>query len=115
MIGPGRVAVDFTVSGFTEAGYTGQLTISNSGPVLERWSIRMPVGGSVTGADGATWTQEGDTLVLTSIGELGPQDEVFVTFAANGPSTSPDSCELVGGSCRIGLAGDAVAPAEPKA
>ncbi|WP_214409612.1 hypothetical protein [Sphaerisporangium fuscum] len=114
VIGPGRVAVDFAVSGLSDAGYTGQVTISNNGPVLSSgWSVRIPVGGSVTGADGATWTQEGGTLVLSSTQVLGENEQAVVTFAADGDSSAPDRCELNGGSCRIRVNDNAVSQVEP--
>jgi hypothetical protein len=112
VVSPGRVAVDFGVADVTGNGYTGRLTITNSGPTLARWSVRMPVGGDVTEADGAEWTQQGDVLVLSSTRALGQNDQVMISFTADGDSTLPQSCELSGGDCRIRATED-IAPEAP--
>ncbi|MEV7964676.1 hypothetical protein AB0O34_01660 [Sphaerisporangium sp. NPDC088356] len=101
LVSPGRVAVDFGVSGLTDTGYSGRLTVTNTGPTLARWSVRVPVGGAVTGADGAEWTQEGDILVVSSTDALARDEEVVISFVAEGDSTPPDGCELTGGTCRL--------------
>ncbi|MFC7385576.1 cellulose binding domain-containing protein [Sphaerisporangium rhizosphaerae] len=101
LVAPGRVAVDFGVSAVTPAGYTGRLTITNTGAALDGWSVRVPVGGEVTGADGAEWTQKGDLLVLSSAATLGEGETVVVSFTADGDSASPETCQLTGGSCRL--------------
>ncbi|MFC4533622.1 hypothetical protein [Sphaerisporangium dianthi] len=113
LIARGRVAVDFGVSEETSAGYTGRLTITNTGSALDGWSVRVPVGGQVTGADGADWTQEGDVLVLSSTGTLGEDEQVVVSFTADGGSAVPDTCELAGGTCRLQAAGDLTSQVEP--
>ncbi|WP_344951416.1 hypothetical protein [Sphaerisporangium flaviroseum] len=106
IVSPGRVDIDFGVSGVTNTGYTGELTVTNRGLTLDEWSVRVPVGGSVTGADGAEWTQEGDTLVLSSTAPLGENDQVVISFVATGESAQPDSCELNGGSCQLSVSED---------
>ncbi|WP_405141109.1 hypothetical protein OG589_29525 [Sphaerisporangium sp. NBC_01403] len=104
LISPGRVAVDFGVSEVTDTGYSGRLTVTNTGATLDGWSLRVPVGGIVTGADGAEWTQEGDTLVLSSAEALGRNEVAVISFVAEGDSTPPDGCELNGGTCRLQVA-----------
>ncbi|MCW2878774.1 MAG: glycoside hydrolase family 48 [Sphaerisporangium sp.] len=114
LVSRGRVAVDFGVSDVTGTGYTGRLTITNSGAALDGWSVRVPVGGHVTAVDGADWTQEGDILVLTSTNALGENEQAVISFSADGDSTVPDSCELNGGSCRIRATESAASQVEPK-
>lgn len=101
VISPGRVSVDFGVAGITGTGYTGRLTVANRGVTLDGWNVRIPVGGTVTGVDGSDWTQEGDILVLGSTEPLAQNDEVVVSFVAEGDATPPSTCELNGGTCRI--------------
>jgi cellulase/cellobiase CelA1 len=114
LVSRGRVAVDFGVSDVTGTGYTGRLTITNSGAALDGWSVRVPVGGHVTAVDGADWTKEGDILVLTSTNALGENEQAVISFSADGDSTVPDSCELNGGSCRIRATESAASQVEPK-
>jgi hypothetical protein len=103
------VAVDFALSGVTDDGYTGELTVSNMGSKLKGWSLRVPVGGDVTGADGAAWVQEGDILVLSSTHALRAHEQILISFAADGDPTLPNSCELSGGSCRLNVT-DGIGP-----
>ncbi|WP_248958180.1 cellulose binding domain-containing protein [Sphaerisporangium perillae] len=101
VVAPGRVAVDFGVSEVTGTGYTGRLTITNTGSALDGWSVRVPVGGDVTDVTGAEWTQEGDVLALTSTGTLAEGEQAVISFTADGDSAVPETCELNGGRCRL--------------
>ncbi|MDH2427599.1 hypothetical protein [Sphaerisporangium sp. TRM90804] len=101
LVSTGQVTVDLTISESTGSGYTGELAITNTGPELEGWDLRVRVGGTVTGVSGADWSQQGDTLVLGSVDTLGPDELVVVAFSAQGESAPPGGCELVGGSCDL--------------
>ncbi|GGK69955.1 hypothetical protein Sme01_28160 [Sphaerisporangium melleum] len=110
LIAPGRVSVEFDLPETTSAGYTGRLTITNTGATLGGWTLRVPVSGTVTGADGAEWTQEDGVLVVSSAGRLREGEQIAVSFTAEGEPVLPDTCELTGGRCR--LSADAVPPAQ---
>ncbi|MEO3808574.1 hypothetical protein ABGB17_06200 [Sphaerisporangium sp. B11E5] len=97
----GTVSVGFGVSDVTRTGYTGRVTITNTGEALNGWELRLPVGGAVTAADTPGWFQDGDTLVLTSSASLGRDETLVVTFTADGEPSEPGSCELTDGDCRL--------------
>ncbi|RCG32190.1 hypothetical protein DQ384_06710 [Sphaerisporangium album] len=100
-ITPGRVAVDFGVADLSDTGYTGRLSVVNTGPALDGWTLRVPVGGVVTAARGAIWEQDGDTLVLTSADPLGVDESIVISFTADGDATVPGTCGLAEGRCQI--------------
>ncbi|GII76513.1 hypothetical protein Sru01_14950 [Sphaerisporangium rufum] len=108
-ISPGRVAVGFAVAESSPDGYTGRLTITNTGPVLAGWGLRVEVGGDVIDVTGANWTQDGAELALTSETSLAPGERAVVTFTADGDSAPPGGCELDGGTCEVDM-GSLVAP-----
>ncbi|MBB6475902.1 hypothetical protein [Sphaerisporangium rubeum] len=97
----GQVSVGFTVSDVTRAGYTARVTVTNTGDPLTTWQLRLPVGGTVTGADTGDWFQEGATLVLDSSTPLRADETLVVTFTAEGTPTEPTSCRLSTGACQL--------------
>ncbi|MEW9534060.1 hypothetical protein [Microbispora sp. NPDC049125] len=98
---PGDVSVDFAVTGRDRRGYAAQLAVRNEGAALSSWTIELPVGGRVTGVEGADWRQDGGTLVVTSGDPLTEGGELRIAFDAVGDPRTPGECVLAGGDCAV--------------
>jgi hypothetical protein len=96
------VRVGFDVVRNRAVRYTAELSVVNaSSGDLPGLTLSVPVSGRVSDADGAKWSQRGDTLVLRYTRDVPAGDSLTITFSALGAPTAPRSCELSGGTCEL--------------
>ncbi|NUO99095.1 MAG: hypothetical protein HOW71_45805 [Nonomuraea sp.] len=82
--------------------YSATLHVTNqSKDPLEDATFSVPVEGRVMDVDGASWTQDGDLLIVDLSGSLAAGDSVDVTYSATGKAQEPGTCGLVGGECSV--------------
>ncbi|MER6947105.1 hypothetical protein ABT294_24025 [Nonomuraea sp. NPDC000554] len=99
--GAGSVNIDYQAKQRL-AGYTAHLDVVNSSPrTLGALTVSLPVTGKVLDVSGATWTQDGDLLIIDLAAPLASGASAEVTFTAVGKATQPESCGMVGGDCAV--------------
>ncbi|MFB9473395.1 hypothetical protein ACFFR3_28205 [Nonomuraea salmonea] len=82
--------------------YQANLTLSNdSVQPLRSPTVSVPVDGKVVKVEGATWTQDGDLLILDVSTTLASGDSVEVSFTATGRGSKAKNCGVVAGQCAI--------------
>ncbi|MEV4221417.1 cellulose binding domain-containing protein [Nonomuraea sp. NPDC049725] len=100
--GGSSVRVDFDVVKQGLTGYTAAVNVRNSsaGP-LTALTLSLPVRGRVTDVDGATWTQDGNLLIVDLSATIASGDSSEITVKALGKAGQPRSCGMVGGECSV--------------
>ncbi|MEV5554435.1 hypothetical protein AB0L44_12310 [Nonomuraea wenchangensis] len=82
--------------------YSASLTVANtSARALAAPTLSVPVEGRVLSVSGATWTQDGDLLILDVQSTLAAGDETKVTFTATGKGERAETCGMVSGECSV--------------
>lgn len=98
----GSVNLTYNVVRRGLVGYTAKLSVANSASnALASATVSIPLAGKVLDVKGADWSQDGDLLILDVSSTLAAGDTIDVTIDATGPSTTPQTCGLVGGDCSI--------------
>ncbi|MEU0572090.1 hypothetical protein ABZ297_42745, partial [Nonomuraea sp. NPDC005983] len=99
--GAGSVNIDYQAKQRL-TGYTAHLDVVNSSQrALGALTVSLPVTGKVLDVSGATWTQDGDLLIIDLAAPLASGASAEVTFTAVGKATQPASCGMVGGDCAV--------------
>jgi hypothetical protein len=98
----GSVNVRQTVKQQRMASYKATLHVTNqSRDPLENATFSVTVEGRVMDVNGASWTQDGDLLIVDLSGSLAAGESVDVTYSATGKAEEPGTCGLVGGECSV--------------
>jgi endoglucanase len=99
--------VAYTVQNDWGAGFTANVTITNTGATaLSSWTLRFGFGGNQTVTQGwsATWTQSGANVTATNLswnGSLAPGASTSAGFNAtySGTNARPTTFTLNGSAC----------------
>ncbi|MEU6792246.1 hypothetical protein ABZ907_11140 [Nonomuraea wenchangensis] len=82
--------------------YSASLRVANtSARALAAPTVSVPVEGKVLSVRGATWTQDGDLLILDVPSTLAAGDSAEVTFTATGKGEQAETCGMVSGECSV--------------
>ncbi|MEU4512108.1 hypothetical protein AB0G05_21650 [Nonomuraea wenchangensis] len=82
--------------------YSASLKVANiSARALAAPTVSVPVEGKVLSVRGATWTQDGDLLILDVPSTLAAGDSAEVTFTATGKGEQAETCGMVSGECSV--------------
>ncbi|MED7930104.1 hypothetical protein SMD20_38140 [Nonomuraea sp. LP-02] len=82
--------------------YSASLKVANtSARALAAPTVSVPVEGKVLSVRGATWTQDGDLLILDVPSTLAAGDSAEVTFTATGTGERAETCGMVSGECSV--------------
>jgi cellulase/cellobiase CelA1 len=98
----GSVNVDFNVTSQRLTSYTATMAVTNSSEqALNTFTLSLPVRGKILSVEGATWTQDGNLLIVDLSTPIGAGDSTEITLAATGRAGQPTNCGLVGGDCAV--------------
>ncbi|WP_344206489.1 hypothetical protein [Nonomuraea bangladeshensis] len=82
--------------------YSASLKVANTSTrALAAPTVSVPVEGKVLSVRGATWTQDGDLLILDVPSTLAAGDSAEVTFTATGKGEQAETCGMVSGECAV--------------
>lgn len=98
----GSVNVDFNVTSQRLTSYTATMDVTNSSEqALNTFTLSLPVRGKILSVEGATWTQDGNLLIVDLSTPIASGDSTEITLAATGRAGRPTNCGLVGGDCAV--------------
>ncbi|MFI7449007.1 hypothetical protein ACIBQX_16040 [Nonomuraea sp. NPDC049714] len=96
------VNVDFNVTNQRLATYTATMDVTNaSDRTLNAFTLSVPVRGRILSVEGATWTQDGDLLIVDLSTPIAVGESTEISIAATGRAGRPTNCGLVGGDCAV--------------
>lgn len=98
----GSVNVNFNVTSQRLTSYTATMGVTNaSDQALSTFTLSLPVRGKILSVEGATWTQDGNLLIVDLSTPIAEGESTEVTIAATGRAGQPTNCGLVGGDCAV--------------